>query len=146
MKRLSVKLQVLLLVIVSLIILTVISTAVSVYESKTALLHDSYERLSTANEVKKHELEEFLKDRVTDITVLAQSESVGKLLDEMNSILDSHDVSTSDVFPINDSLVKVKTSLYHDFLHNYTKAYGYYDAFIISVEGGHVMYSVAREV
>jgi methyl-accepting chemotaxis protein len=145
MKSLSIKLQVLLLVVLSLSLLTIVTTLVSVFESKDALVKSSYERLRAANEVKKHEIEDFFSQRVTDITILAQSESVGKMLDEMNGIIESQNVALDAPFPIENDHVKVKTSLYHDFLYNYAKAYGYFDAFIISVEGGHVMYSVARE-
>jgi methyl-accepting chemotaxis protein len=144
MAKLSIKFQVLLLVIVSLVMLTAVSTFISVSESKEALLENSYERLRTANEVKKHSLKQFFAHRITDITVLAQSESIGKLLDEMNGVLWNNDISESDPFPIDHELVRIKTSLYHDFLLNFTKAYGYYDALILSVEGGHVMYSAAQ--
>ncbi len=145
MKKMSVKLQVILLTAISLIFLAVISTVVSTSMSKEALINKSYHELDMANHIKKKQIQQLIHFRLADLSVLANTKNVEYFTNELMSISKELEVKATDKFPVGDSSVKIIIDEHDEFYQDYAKAYGYYDVFILSAEHGHVMYTQAKE-
>jgi methyl-accepting chemotaxis protein len=145
MKRVSIKLQVVLLVLVSLVTLTLITTSLSVSNSKNALLEKSYHELTMLRDIKKHRIEKFFERCVNDITVLAVSNNLQNLAWDLLYVYDDLEVKPDAPYPVNDPSAKEERLAHEPFFQNYLKKYGYYDIFIIAAKHGHVMYSAAKE-
>ena len=144
MKNLSIKLQVIFLVAISLAILAIATTFISVSQSKSALMSNSYDNLTTVRDMKKNQIQNFFGERVGDINVLARSNNVHMLINDLNDVEYELEVKATDSYPVNDPLAKEKKEPHEAFFQGYMKDYGYYDIFIISNDG-HVMYTAAKE-
>ncbi|WP_294966992.1 methyl-accepting chemotaxis protein [Sulfurimonas sp.] len=145
MNRFSIRMQIILSTALSLILLAVITTNISVSQSKTALMENSFSQLTTVRDIKKSQIEDFFRDRVSDIEVLARSQDLGWLIRNMMDIYEELEFSSTDVYPVTNELTKEKTLLHEEFFQGYMKDYGYYDIFVISAKNGHVMYSATKE-
>lgn len=145
MQRLSIKLQVILLVLVSLIVLASVSAMLSSSKSKEVLMQESYSKLTTMRDLKKNFIEGFFSERVGDINVLAKSKDVEYILNTLIDAREELEIDPEKPYPVNDPISVSKTKPFEAFFQNYMSEYGYYDIFIICAEHGHVMYSAAKE-
>ncbi len=145
MNRLSIKIQVVLLVIVSLMVLGAITTSISVSKSKDALVKKSYDTLTTVRDMKKNQIQSFFHERIGDVKVLSRSEDIANLAEDLIYVHDTLGVGDSSPYPVEDPLAKEKTAPHEEFFQGYMKDYGYYDIFVICAEHGHVMYTAAKE-
>ena len=145
MNKISIKIQVILLVSISLIALTFIISLISVSKSKTALMDSSYSTLTTVRDMKKNQIENFFSERVGDISVLSRSADIQSLISSLISVEKELNVKSRDKYPVKHPLALSKKEKYEPYFQGYMKDYGYYDIFIISAEHGHVMYSAAKE-
>ena len=145
MSKMSIKVQVTLLVLVSLISLAIISAMLSSSKSKEALMKDSYSHLTTMRDFKKNYIEGFFAERIGDINVLSKSKDVNHILNTLIGAREELTIDPKKPYPVNDPIAVSKTKPFEEFFQNYMKEYGYYDVFIICAEHGHVMYSAAKE-
>ncbi len=145
MKNLSIKIQILALVIVSLVTLTMILTYASVSKSKSVLMKENYASLTAARDSKSNQIQNFFKERIGDIDVLAKSKDVENLINDLVYVHEELGVNGDENYPVKNQLTKEKTAPYEEFFQNYVKEYGYYDIFIICAKHGHVMYTAAKE-
>ena len=105
----------------------------------------SYDGLTSARDSKANQIQNFFAERIGDINVLAKSKNIIELTHDLMQIEHELHVDVTQSFPVDNPLVKEKTSIHEEFLQNYAKEYGYYDIFLISEDTGHVMYSQAKE-
>ncbi|MGE4419462.1 MAG: methyl-accepting chemotaxis protein [Sulfurimonas sp.] len=145
MKKMSIKVQVILLMVVSLVLLALISTYISSSKSKEALIKANDSRLSLARDIKKSQIESFFKERVGDIEVLASSQDLQELVHDMLDVHYVLGVGEKDPFPVKDHMAIDKMQRHEAFFQGYMKNYGYYDVFVICAKHGHVLYSGAKE-
>ncbi|MFA5234140.1 MAG: methyl-accepting chemotaxis protein [Sulfurimonas sp.] len=145
MKKMSIKMQTILLIVASLVILALISTSVAGSKSTDALIENNQALLSTVRDMKKNQIQSFFNERVGDIKVLARSENIEDIVKDLAVLGEQLGVRAADTFPINDPLVKEKTQPHESFFQGYVKDYGYYDLFVISAKYGRVIYSAAKE-
>ncbi|MCF6339507.1 MAG: methyl-accepting chemotaxis protein [Sulfurimonas sp.] len=145
MKKLSIKLQIVLLTSFSLIILAVISTLVATIKTKESLTAASYTSLSSLRDVKKNQIQALFSRQIGDINVLAHSSNTFKIVDDLLAIEDQLQLSETDNYPINNKIAKKAKEPHEKFFKYYMNQYNYYDIFIISADGGRVMYTVAKE-
>ena len=145
MNNVSIKTQVLGLVIISLVILSTILTFISINESKAALMKKSYDSLTSARDSKSNQIQNFFKERIGDINVIAESENIKNIVEDLIYAHEKLEVKATDSYPVETLLVKEKTLPHEDFFQRYVKEYGYYDIFIICAKHGHVMYTAAKE-
>ncbi len=145
MKKMSIKIQVVLLMVVSLVLLALISTYISSSKSKEVLLKANDSRLSLARDIKKSQIESFFKERVGDIEVLARSQDLEELVHDMLHVHDELGVGEKDPFPVKNEMVIEKINPHEAFFQGYMKDYGYYDVFVLCAKHGHVLYSGAKE-
>jgi methyl-accepting chemotaxis protein len=145
MKKMSIKIQVILLMVVSLVLLALISTYISSSKSKEALLNANESRLSMGRDLKKNQIQNFFSERIGDIEVLARSQNLEELTKDLIHVHNELEVKAGDVYPVQDPLAIEKTKKHEAFFQGYMKDYGYSDVFVICAKHGHVMYSGAKE-
>ena len=145
MKNLSIKAQVLSLVIASLLILSTILTVSSINASKDALMKMSYDGLTSARDSKTNQIQNFFRERIGDINILAVNANVANLTNDLIYAHNELDVQATDTYPVTNPLIQEKTVLSDDFFQLYAKEYGYHDIFIICAKHGHVMYTQSKE-
>lgn len=145
MSKLSLKIQILLMTIIALISLAGITTYISSSETTAALVKVSYDRLTSARDTKKSQLESFFQARVEDISVLSKSNNMIDLMIDLLTVYDELGVREDASFPVNNDRVKKLTQRNEEFFQAYVNVYGYHDVFVISKKHGHVMYSAAKQ-
>lgn len=145
MSKLSLKIQILLMTIIALISLAGITTYISSSETTEALVKVSYDRLTSARDTKKSQLESFFQERVEDISVLSKSNNMIDLMIDLLTVYDELGVREDAFFPVNNDRVKTLTQRNEEFFQAYVNVYGYRDVFVINKKHGHVMYSAAKQ-
>lgn len=145
MSKLSIKLQVILLVVSALVLLALITTYISTSESKSALTENSYANLTTVRDMKKNQIQSFFSERVGDIKVLAEVQNLETLVKDLNGLDGKMVIDGEKPFPVEHPLVKEVTAPHEKFFQSYVKEYGYYDVFVIDKKDGHVLYTAAKE-
>ncbi|WP_321779052.1 methyl-accepting chemotaxis protein [Sulfurimonas sp.] len=145
MKNLSIKTQILALVIISLITLSAILTFASISKSKDALMEKSYNSLTSARDSKAEQIQNFFKERISDINIIVSSDNVEALVNSLNGLDNKLFIDPKGAFPITNPEVIKATAPHEEFFNKYIKEYGYYDLFLIDPEDGHVIYTVSKE-
>ncbi len=143
--KLSIKMQVILLVLLSLITLAIVTSLISTSKSKDALMKNSYANLTTMRDVKKNQISNFFKERIGDIKVLAEVQNLETLIKELNALDGKIAIDATKPFPVGHPLVKELTAPHEKFFQNYVKEYGYCDVFVIDKRDGHVIYTAIKE-
>ncbi len=146
MGKLSLKIQVILLVVLSLITLSLVTSAISTSKSKDALMNKSYANLTTMRDMKKNQISNFFEERIGDIKVLAEVQNLKTLVKDLNGLDNRMVVDGKKPFPIEHPLVKEVTAPHEKFFQNYVKVYGYNDVFVIDKKDGHVIYTAVKEL
>jgi len=145
MLKLSIKIQVIALTIISLLLLALVTTTVAVNTSKNALQNASYAALTTVRDMKKSQIETFFHERVADIAIIARSQDLSELVDDLIHVHETLAVGATDPYPVKNPLSIEKQARHEAFFQGYMKDYGYYDIFVVCAKHGHVMYSGAKE-
>ncbi|MDA3909440.1 MAG: methyl-accepting chemotaxis protein [Sulfurimonas sp.] len=145
MNKLSIRMQIILSTALSLILLALITTYISVSESKEALMKNSYDTLTGTRDSKAQQIQNFFAERIGDINVMAESENLYNLVNDLIYVHEELEVKATDKYPVTNQLAKDKIAPHEAFFQKYAKEYGYYDVFVICAKHGHVMYSQAKE-
>ena len=144
MNKISLKIQVVGIILLSIMSVSLITRKVATSESTDALMQMSYDRLMTSRDMKKHEIESFLKNSLHTIHSLSTSEDIHLLIDDLVHVHNVLDVKASDRFPVAHTLAIEKTKPHEEFFQEYIKDNGYGDIFLICEKHGHVIYSVNK--
>jgi methyl-accepting chemotaxis protein len=140
----SLKLQIILLGLVSLISLSIVTATLSTSMSMKAVMEKSNEQLTTVRDMKKTYIEQFFNERVGEAKVLARSEDIRQLTEELLTVYEELPINPKESFPVKNKIVRIKTSGYESFFQKYMKDSGYNDVLLISAKYGHVIYSSAK--
>ncbi|MEO5362479.1 MAG: methyl-accepting chemotaxis protein [Magnetococcus sp. DMHC-8] len=138
--RLSVKL-ISLFLLFGLVPLLVVSVLLNRHAGE-ALRAKSYAMLDAVRESHKQQVEKYFRERLDDVTVLAETVAVAETLKSTRRI-DQDFLKSGRKIGSPEWLTAVQTPLTH-FLETFRKQYGYYDLMLIDAEGK-VVFSVARE-
>ncbi len=112
---------------------------------KKELKQDAFNQLSALEEIKKRQLSDYLKERLTDVSILSQLAQVRDVFRELKNYHTEVGVDPNGQFNVTSELYRTIVDKNDPFLQLYTKSYGYHDIFFICKKFGHVMYTVARE-
>ena len=145
LKKITLKSQILGLLVFGLVLLSFITVSISVTQSKEELLKNSYDKLTAMREVKKSQIETFFAERIGDINVLARSDNVKYLANDLNALDSVLNIDPKGRYPVEDPLCKAATQPHEEFFQKYLDDYGYYDVFLIDAADGHVVYTAAKE-
>jgi methyl-accepting chemotaxis protein len=124
------------IIFIAIIIVGISALAFLTYsKSAEILLSEKKEQLKAIREIKKGRIESYFNERIGDITVLSRNplskEALPLFTAEFKNGLESDGYKSLE-------------EVYGDDLSHYIKTYGYYDIFLIDLEGN-VVYTVAKE-
>lgn len=118
----------------------------SYIKSSEALNHEAHSKLEMARDLKKAQLENYVKFVDSAIGMLGKSADVNTMFDELVHLHKLHKVGGNDPFHIID---KDDVQAVYKYYDNYFKGFidknNLYDLFIICKPHGHVMYSASKE-
>ncbi len=118
----------------------------SYFKSSNALENEAYNKLEIARELKKHELQTYVKMVDAAITTLAESDDIEELT---NMLVDAHNqygVAGNGNYDILDKPEVIDIYQEHKVQYeHFIKNNMLYDMFVICKAHGHVMYSVTEE-
>ncbi|MEO5331094.1 MAG: methyl-accepting chemotaxis protein [Magnetococcus sp. YQC-5] len=138
--RLSVKL-ISLFLLFGLVPLVIVSVLLN-QQAGEALRAKSYAMLDSVRESRKRQVEKYFKERLDDVTVLAETVAAVETMKAARRVLQDFQKNGRKVGSA-EWQAAVQTPLSH-FLETFKKQYGYYDLFLIDGEG-RVVFTVARE-
>lgn len=133
------------LFLLAAIIPVVIVAVISFYYSERGLKEAAFNQLSSINQIKKDQITDYLREKMSDLSVLSKSSDVYK---NFELLLTYHDAGGGDPNGPYDVNTKEYKDIYEKvdlFFRYYLDAYGYYDIFFMCKAHGHVMYTAARE-
>ncbi len=114
-------------------------------ETVGTLRGEAFAKLSAVQAVRSKQIKQFFEERKGDMEVLARNGDVKTMLNVLQGY--RNEMNTPADGPLN-----VDTPRYRQLrdanaanLLHYQETYGYYDLFIISAAGGHVLYSGSQE-
>ena len=124
--------------------ITVLVNYMNYTAAKQLLQEEVYNKLIAVREIKKKQIQEFIEEKVRDITTLAHGNDVRILFehlvqyhtDTLVGPLDAYDVSTPAYADIVDS--------YGTLLSEYIEMYGYRNIYLLCAAHGHVMYTASK--
>lgn len=134
--------------LVGLLVVTgVIPMVIAVYFSSKlaadALIHKSFDGLTTIQSIRKGNIDDFFNERLADISVLADSERVTELVQRLNHYQQDVDTQSTGSFDVRTREYAQLTESYIPHFEDYVEAYGYSDLYILGAEYGHVMFSLS---
>ena len=146
LEKVSIKIKIIVIVIIGLTLLATILSTIAVYGAKEALISKSYNALTSSRDNKVVQISNFFEEKNTDISVLAKSDIVNRIVKEFTGfsyrrLKKNLGLQDSDGYPVNHKLIQEKYIKYEDFFGNYIKDYGYDDLLIISTKYNQVLYS-----
>ncbi len=116
---------------------------ISVRASKNALEAAMLDKMETIGELRKNAVTTFYANISTDVSNVAKMNTVTEFASELLNIPVVENKLNSDFF--NNPRYIDSEKKYSTILEDYVSSHGYYDAFIISANKGHVLYTVAKE-
>ena len=145
MDRLSIKARILILIASSLFAVVFIIASMSISQISSELLKSSYNKLNNANEIKRNTLQSYFAQKKADLDVLATTQAVNLLFNELDNVTEELELPADAPFPIDNTEVVRATAALEKFFQNYKETYGYYDVFLIDAASGRVIYTAAKE-
>ncbi len=119
--------------------------SLSFYYSSRALEASAFNELAAVNEIRKNQVLSALKGKITDISILSQSENIHDAFDLLKKYHDAGGGDPNGPFHIESKEYREIYQQIDPFFRKYLDAYGFYDIFLICRDHGHVMYTAARE-
>lgn len=144
LKKVSIRAIVLGLVIVALIIFGLVAGFISSNITLEILTNQTYMNLKNARDIKEFQVEKYFVKRKNDIIALSHTIDVKNAVIGLSDDNVSYGIDSKKDFPINNEIIQAKTKIYDHFLKTYIKLNGYYDLFLINLDG-QVMYTAAKE-
>ena len=129
----------------SMLFMALVITYIVSSESKEIMLKENYHSLTSSNEIKKNQIEQFFRFRKEDIDMLSRSKNITSLIEDLNSLDSQLSIDSQGTFPVDKPIVKEITDPHEEYFKHYVEDYGYYDVFIIDPSDGHVIYTQAKE-
>ena len=117
----------------------------SYFKAETAVMDESYSKLTAVRDIKLNQLSQFFTFRKADLEVLAKSGEIKAFTKDLQTIDSKIGVNAFKKYPVKHPLVQKVTRKYHPYLKSFMETYGYYDVFLIEANTGHVVYTVAKE-
>jgi len=108
----------------------------SLNNAQEGFREEYFAKLKAVEEIKSNQIRSFFDERMADVTVLSESLNVKNTMSELNSVYKEEGVNSPEYNQV--------ISKYDTYLERYTEEYGYYDMFIINLQGD-IIYSVAKE-
>ena len=115
----------------------------SLQSARDELMRQAFDELEAVKEIKKNQLESYLRESQLDAATLAQSVGILRIHQEFSDYKNLQGI-TSEQLPIGTPEYEKTYSRQGSFLHAFATRHDYYDVFVLSAEG-QVLFTVARE-
>ncbi len=127
----------LILILISVSVFCIALTALlSFINARDGMYDMAYDQLNAIRQLKKQNITNFFGEREGDIKFLAQSMLVNSAINAFRDTVQKSGYKSAEFRRVNKR--------YEAYFKQYTKAYGYYDLFIID-KNGNVIYTVSKE-
>ncbi|MDO8453012.1 MAG: cache domain-containing protein, partial [Sulfurimonas sp.] len=144
--RMTIKKQLVIALLVVGITPFVVMGITSYMKSSDALSQEATAKMEMARELKKAQLQTYVKLINGAISVLGSSADVNTMFDALVAQHHKHNVGAEDPFAITgEAEVQAIYKEYDAYFKRFMESYGLYDLFIVCKPHGHVMYTVSRE-
>ncbi|MFA6193109.1 MAG: methyl-accepting chemotaxis protein [Sulfurimonas sp.] len=144
--RMTIKKQLVIALLIVGIMPFLVMGITSYIESSSALSKEATAKMEMARELKKAQLETYVKLINGAIGVLGSSADVNVMFDALVAQHRKHNVGAEEPFHITtEPEVQALYKEYDGYFKRFMDSYGLYDLFIVCKPHGHVMYTVARE-
>ncbi len=146
MKNLSIKKKIYLLSLIPLLALTLILSTISISKIKTSLVEQSYDKLTSARDVKKNQIIKYFRNISINIEMLSKTTIVKSFVLEFDNLDDYDDLIIEDngKFPVDNENIISMTKPKEPFFKDYLKEYRLADIYIIDKDTGHIVYSASK--
>lgn len=114
----------------------VVLFSINLSSIKTTLQDSAFQQLIIARDSKQDNIEKYFRERRSDVVVLSQSQDVKESLVLFEEAFDANNL-------YNDEFNLI-SSEYHTYFESFINEYGYYDLFLIDLEGN-LVYTVIKE-
>lgn len=115
---------------------------VSITAADEILTEAAFDRITSINNMKKLQMERFFKEKVADVSALAELQSLKDALNQFNT---AYHTDSSGVEFVKSPASKLIFQQISDEYRNYIDANQYYDLFLINPDDGLVYFSTKKE-
>ena len=120
---------------VSLIPLLIVSF-LSINNARGGLEKEAFNKLNSVKNIKSNQINSFFNERLADVDVLSKSMNAKSAMRDLNGPFENNG--------LNSNIYNEVEAEYDGFFETYIEDYGYYDLFLINLEGD-IIYTVAEE-
>jgi len=145
MGKISLKLQMGLLMFFALTLLSLAIVYSATKEARELLIQKNYEKLTVARDMKRFFLEKYFSDREADIASLIQLDELHTIMHDLLYVYRRSEINPEGPYPTDHPSLKLKHKRHDKFLQAYQKDYGHKDIYIIDANLGHVMYTAGKK-
>ncbi len=118
----------------------------SYFSGSNAVSNEAELKVEVARDLKKEQLETYIKMLDGQMDVLAQNRFIHTMYDDLVELHKKHHVGPTDPFTIvNSPDTRELYAKYDTYFNAFIKEQELYDLFLICAKHGHVMYTVAKE-
>ncbi len=110
-----------------------------------SLMEKSFNLLSTAQDIRKVQVEDAIYDRMSDIEILAETKRIRSLLDHTESYSIKMNTGATEYLNVDTNQYAVLHKRYAKYFAGILSKYGYHDLFVIDAEYGHVLFNVTKK-
>ncbi|MGA1867608.1 MAG: methyl-accepting chemotaxis protein [bacterium] len=118
---------------------------ISFHYSKAALKDHAFNNLSTIREIKKRQINNYLRERLANIKILSESPDIRNAFELLRAY---HDEGGGEPQGPYNTASKKYTALYekiNPYFKEYKTAHRYHDSYLICASHGHILYTSAKE-
>jgi methyl-accepting chemotaxis protein len=146
MKNIKIKYKIYIFTLVPLIVLATVILSSSITKIKSSLLSQNYDKLKTARDIKKNQLEKLLKRTRLNIESLANTRTIKSFVLELGNLDDYEDLEISEKkkFPIDDPNIQKMAQRQDDNFKTYVSSYSVSDIYLVSIDYGQIVYSTMK--
>ncbi len=145
MKNLKISARLLVFMMLIGLVPLVISIFIAYSKVSDTLEYEAQNKLVAVQENVRANAERYFQSMETTLEVSALNYEFIEFTKDLNALAQRLNITGDVKFPVNDPGYKELHDKVHSHLADVNNKYGYYDLFIISVAGGHVMYTVSKE-
>ncbi|MCW3805199.1 cache domain-containing protein [Plebeiibacterium marinum] len=117
----------------------------SIYSSSTALENENIDKIKALSILKKKALNQFYTNIFNDLKGFSASYETNYLLNRLTEYGQTKDAIQNGSFNISSKQYQDIYNDHFDSFNSFIRTKGYYDIFLISLDQGHIMFTVAKE-
>jgi len=117
----------------------------SFYYSRKSLKEAAFERLSVVNDIRKNQILSYIKERMANLTMVAESADATWSLNAFEDYYNMKTAASDRAFDVTSEEYKAVYEKNDPFFRKCSEIFGYQDIYFICRRHGHVMYTAKRD-